>query len=152
MTGRGRQAPTCAGHSLPVEDGSAYAHDRRGEQSVSRRPMGSLEAAVLEVLWDSDDAMKPGDVLDQLELEPAVTYSTVLTILRRLWKKGLVTRKKDGKAYLYHPTRSREEQVAQTMAEAFSAANDPAAAVGHFVEQLSSEQASVLKRALGRRR
>ncbi len=119
---------------------------------MSRRPMGSLEAAILEVLWDSPDALKPGDVLDRLEIKPVVSYSTVLTILRRLWKKNLVTRSKDGKAYRYRPTRSREQQVAQAMSDAFSGATDPAAALGHFVEQLSAEQTSALQRLLGRRR
>lgn len=114
--------------------------------------MGSLEAAVLGVLWDSDSALKPGDVLDRLDIEPPVAYSTVLTILRRLWKKDLVTREKDGKAYVYRPTRSREEQVAAGMVEAFSGATDPSAALGHFVEHLSADQASALRRALGRRR
>ncbi len=114
--------------------------------------MGSLEAAVLDVLWDCDEALKPGHVLERLEIEPEVTYSTVLTILRRLWKKRLVTRTRDGKAYLYRPTRTREEQVAMTMAEAFAAAEDHAVALGHFVEHLSAGEASVLKRVLGRRR
>lgn len=118
---------------------------------MSRRPMGSLEAAVLEVLWDSDDALKPGDVLESLQIEPAVTYSTVLTVLRRLWKKKLITRTKAGKAYLYQPSRSREEQVAHAMADAFSAAADPSAALGHFIDQLSADHATALKRALGRR-
>lgn len=114
--------------------------------------MGSLEGAVLGVLWDSDVPLKPGDVLDRLDIEPAVAYSTVLTILRRLWKKDLVKRTKDGKAYLYWPTRSREEQVAATMADAFSGATDSSAALGHFVQHLSADQASALRRALGRRR
>lgn len=114
--------------------------------------MGSLEAAVLDVLWDSDDPLKPGDVLGALDIEPAVAYSTVLTILRRLWKKRLVTRRKVGKAYFYRPTRSREEQVAETMAAAFAAAGDPSAALGHFVKHLSPDQTSALKRFLGRRR
>ncbi len=119
---------------------------------MSRRPMGSLEAAVLEVLWGSSEALKPGDVLAQLDAQPAVTYSTVLTILRRLWKKHLVTRTRDGKAYVYRPTRTREEQVAEAMAVAFSGAADPAAALGHFVEHLSPDQTSALRRLLGRRR
>lgn len=119
---------------------------------MSRRPMGSLETAVLEVLWSSDDALKPGEVLGQINLEPEVTYSTVLTILRRLLLKRLVTRVKDGKAYRYRPVNSREEQVAQTMAEAFAAATDTKAALGHFVDHLSPEQTSALRRILGRRR
>ncbi|GJM36704.1 MAG: penicillinase repressor [Acidimicrobiales bacterium] len=119
---------------------------------MSRRPMGSLEAAVLDVLWSIDDPLKPGDVLDRLDIDPPVAYSTVLTILRRLWKKRLVTRTKVGKAYLYRPTRSREEQVADAMAEAFAAATDPSVALGHFVEHLSPDQTTALKRLLGRRR
>jgi predicted transcriptional regulator len=114
--------------------------------------MGSLEAAVLDVLWNSDEALKPGDVLARLEIEPVVAYSTVLTILRRLWKKRLVTRSKHGKAYRYQPTRSREEQAAEAMVEAFAAAGDPSVALGHFVEHLSADQTSALKRLLGRRR
>lgn len=119
---------------------------------MSRRPMGSLEAAVLDVLWDSDDPLKPGDVLDRLDIDPAVAYSTVLTILRRLWKKQLVTRTKVGKAYLYRPIRSREEQVAEAMADAFAASTDSSVALGHFVEHLSPDQTTALKRLLGRRR
>ena len=118
---------------------------------MSRRPMGSLEGAVLEVLWDSDDALKPGEVLDRINLKPEITYSTVLTILRRLLRKQLVTRTKDGKAYRYRPTQGREQQVAQAMAEAFAAASDTNAALGHFVDQLSPEQTTTLRRILRRR-
>ena len=50
--------------------------------------MGSLESAVLEVLWDSEAALKPAEVLDRLELRPPLSYSTVVTVLRRLQKKG----------------------------------------------------------------
>ena len=46
--------------------------------------MGSLEGAVLDVLWSTEEALKPGEVLDRLDLDPPVTYATVLTILRRL--------------------------------------------------------------------
>ncbi len=114
--------------------------------------MGSLESAVLEVLWDSDAALKPAAVLDGLEMTPALSYSTVVTVLRRLEKKGLVARAKQGKTYLYRARRSREEQVALAMADVFSSAADPSAALGHFVDHLSADQTSALKRVLGRRR
>lgn len=114
--------------------------------------MGSLESAVLEVLWDSEAALKPAEVLDRLELRPPLSYSTVVTVLRRLQKKGYVTRAKRGNTYLYRSSRSREEQVARAMADAFSAAADPSAALGHFVDHLSADQTSALERVLGRRR
>ena len=110
--------------------------------------MGSLEDAVLDVLWDSDEALRPGDVLARLDIEPALAYSTVRTILRRLLKKNLVDRSKDGRAYLYRPVQSREEQVAETMMDVFSAAADPATALGHFVQRLSPSDASALRHKL----
>lgn len=113
--------------------------------------MGSLEGAILEVLWCADGPLKPGEVLEALRLEPPVSYATVLTILRRLWRKGMVQREQVGKAHMYRPSRSRDEQVAATMADAFEAAGDPKAALGHFVHQLSAEQESVLRRVLRRR-
>lgn len=116
-----------------------------------RRPMRSLEAAVQEALWASPDALKPGEVLERLEIEPPVTYSTVLTILRRLWKKDVVTREQDGKAYRYSPVMTREEHIAATMSDAFAATADPAAALGHFVANLSAEDTSNLKRLLGKK-
>lgn len=111
--------------------------------------MGSLESAILDAMWSADTALKPGEVLQKLDIKPAVSYSTVLTILRRLWKKDLVSRKKDGKAYRYTPKRSREEQVALSMTQTFSAASDPAVALGHFVANLSAEDATALRELLG---
>ena len=119
--------------------------------SVARRAMGSLESAVLDVLWQTDTAVKPGEVLERLSIDPPVSYATVLTILRRLWKKGLVTRERIGKADHYQPARTRDEQTAATMADAFAAAGNPSAALGHFVAQLSADEASALRRILKRR-
>lgn len=110
--------------------------------------MGSLEGAVLDVLWNAPGPLKPGDVLAQLSIDPPVTYSTVLTILRRLWKKGLVIRGRDGRAYRYTPTRTREEEIALSMASTFSAASDPALALGHFVANLTPEETHTLKKLL----
>ena len=113
--------------------------------------MRSLERAIQEALWASPDALRPRDVLDRLEIEPPVTYSTVLTVLRRLWKKGLVTREQDGKAYRYQPVMSREEHIADAMTDALSATADPSAALGHFVASLSTEDTNSLKKLLRKR-
>jgi len=114
--------------------------------------MGSLESAVLEVLWSSEEPLKPGEVLDRLDIVPPVTYSTVLTVLRRLWKKDILRRARAGKAFRYEPVNSRDEQIARSMADAIAGATDPDAALGHFVDRLSRHQASALKRLLGRGR
>jgi len=47
-----------------------------------RRPLGALEAEILEVLWHSDRALTPAEVLDALDADLA--YTTVMTVLGRL--------------------------------------------------------------------
>lgn len=114
--------------------------------------MGSLESAILEIMWSADESLKPGDVLERLAIDPPVTYSTVLTILRRLWKKGLINRARDGKAFRYTPVMTKEEQIAHAMTMTFAAASDPAIALGHFVAQLSVDDTTVLQKLLRKQR
>src|SRR3546814_9995944 len=77
-----------------------------GMSGATRRAMGELEAQALAVLWEVDAWMTPREVLEQLPPQPPVVCSTVMTILRRLWKKGVLERRKQGKAFAYHPVRS----------------------------------------------
>lgn len=85
-------------------------------------PLGELEAAVLEVLWSSPSALSVREVLGRVRRRPALAYTTVLTVLDRLHGKGVVVREKDGKAYRYAPSTTREawfgERAARTLAGA----------------------------------
>lgn len=116
--------------------------------TAARRGMGELEAEVLAILWDQGGWMTPGEVRSMVSGQPQLSYSTVMTILRRLWKKGVVERERDGKAFAYHALRTREEQAATRMAELVSAAHDPVAALSHFVDELAAEQRAQLRRLL----
>ena len=65
--------------------------------SVSqRRPDGALEADVLGVLWASERALTPGEV--KAVLGSDLAYTTVMTVLTRLWKKGLANRTANGRS------------------------------------------------------
>lgn len=72
---------------------------------ISRRPLGDLERAVMDVLW----AQAPltvhavGDAL----ADRALAYNTVMTTLDRLHKKGLLAREKVAHAFHYRPTMDR---------------------------------------------
>ena len=116
--------------------------------TTARRGMGQLEAEVLAVLWDQGGWMTPGEVRGVIGGEPPLTYSTVMTILRRLGKKGVVERERDGKAFAYHALRTREEQAAARMAELLAAAHDPVVALTHFVDELGADQRAQLRRLL----
>ncbi len=64
--------------------------------------MGALEREVLAELWTLENPTTPAAVLQALGTNLA--YTTVTTILTRLWRKGLVTREEHGRGYAYAPT------------------------------------------------
>lgn len=73
---------------------------------ISRRPLGDLERAVMDVVW----ARAPLTVHAVCEALAgrALAYNTVMTTLDRLFKKGLVEREKAGQAFAYRPRLGRE--------------------------------------------
>lgn len=112
--------------------------------------MGELEAQVMAVLWDADDWLTPRAVLERLPPKPPVVYATVMTILRRLWKKGAVDRQREGKAYSYRPVQGREELTADRMVALLDAVNEPEVALTHFLSNLNAKQRRQLRRLLDR--
>ena len=112
-----------------------------------RRAMGALEAEVLARLWASPDAMTPADVVEAMDDPPA--YTTVMTILTRLWQKGLVDRETRGRAYAYRPLLDEAEFAAQKMRASLEAASNREAALSHFVGTLSRREERALRRIIG---
>jgi predicted transcriptional regulator len=108
--------------------------------------MGALEADVLDVLWRSGDPMTPSQVLDDLGTELA--YTTVMTILTRLHKKGLVDRSRAGRAFAYLPRMSEAELAATRMRSALISTSDQRETMGQFVGSLSDLEAEALRAAL----
>ena len=79
---------------------------------------------------------------------PKHAYTTVLTVLDRLTKKGIVERIRDGRTHHYRPTGSRESYISELMHEALDATSDRAAALVYFAETVPPEQAEVLRAVL----
>ncbi len=68
--------------------------------------LGHLEESVMEVLWASGESSVRA-VADHLDRPLA--YTTVMTTLDRLFKKGLLDRRKSERAFLYSPKLSRDD-------------------------------------------
>ena len=113
---------------------------------TEKRPMGSLESEVLHVLWSSDGPVTPGEVLDGIGGELA--YTTVMTILTRLWSKGLVTREREGRAFAYSTTVTEADHAAQKMRNTLADVTDRHAALSRFVRGLSKKDAVALRKLL----
>ena len=88
---------------------------------TERRPTGALEQEVLLQLWTLGRPATPAEVLD--ELDDDLAYTTVMTILTRLWQKGLVVRTRQGRAFAYEPAVSEAELTARRMHESLSSAS-----------------------------
>jgi predicted transcriptional regulator len=112
------------------------------------RGFGDLEAAVMHCLWSSDALMSVREVRDALAEDRDLAYTTVMTVLDNLHKKGWVRRELDGRAYLYEPVASREAYTAQLMSEALDSSDDRPAAFLHFVDAMSTEDTEALRQAL----
>jgi predicted transcriptional regulator len=116
---------------------------------VRRAPAGSLERAVLSVLWDDGGWLVPGDVHARLEVARPVGLATVTTVLVRLWRKDRLERRKSGRTFSYHVRQTREDFVAGRMGEILAAAADRPAVLAQFAANLSEEDMAFLRRRLG---
>lgn len=119
---------------------------------MSKLAMGELEASVMEILWDHEDPLTPGQVHELLSLKRSLTYNTVMTILVRLWRKGRLERRQVGRAFTYWPCLSREEHAAARMGEALAATADRPGALSHFLDVLTPAGQARLRQALEERR
>ena len=113
--------------------------------------LGKLEAAVMDILWFSPRPLTVREVLERLPPQRSLAYTTVMTVLSNLHRKGVVDREPAGKAYSYHPSRTREEVAAASLREILDASGDPQSVLLHFAETASEEESSVLRNALARR-
>jgi len=74
------------------------------KQRLSPSPLGHLENTVMEILWEHG-ASNVRDVSQRLARPLA--YTTVMTTLDRLYKKGLLDRRKEDRAFVYTPLFTR---------------------------------------------
>jgi len=102
----------------------------------------------MDVLWNTDDWMTPRRVQDALPADHPVGYTTVMTVLVRLWKKRRLERHSEGRAYAYRPVHSRSEHVALRMEAILGTAGDRSIALARFADQLSDDEREELRRLL----
>lgn len=114
-----------------------------------RRADGALETEVLGVLWAATGPLTPGEVNEELGDELA--YTTIMTILARLWKKGLAERMPHGRAYAYTAVLSESEFTTKKMTQALESSADRASVLAGFVGSLSRRDVRQLRRLLGER-
>jgi predicted transcriptional regulator len=104
---------------------------------------------VLSALQAAGAALSPGEVRDRLGADLA--YTTVVTILSRLHDKGVLARRKVGRAYAYAPVTDEPGLAARRMARVLDGEADREAVLARFVSGLSESDEGLLRKMLGDR-
>ena len=112
------------------------------------RGFGELEAVVMDRVWEHGGPVTVRQLFDELRRERAIAYTTVMSTMDNLHRKGWLARDKDGKAYRYTAVASRDEYSARLMREAMAEAGDTEAVLSHFVAAMDGEQSEVLRAVL----
>ena len=112
------------------------------------RGFGELEAVVMDRVWGHDGPVTVRDLFEELRKSRLIAYTTVMSTMDNLHRKGWLARVRDGKAYRYTAVASREEYSARLMREALAEAGDAGAVFAHFVAAMDDGQAEALRAAL----
>ncbi|HEU5332660.1 MAG TPA: BlaI/MecI/CopY family transcriptional regulator [Actinocrinis sp.] len=112
------------------------------------RRFGDLESAVMERIWRIGRPVLVREILEELQAERVIAYTTVMTVMDKLHGKGWLRREPRGRAYVYEAVASREAYTARLMRDAWATSDNQAAAFVHFLEQLSEQEARALRTAL----
>lgn len=88
--------------------------------------LGDLEKAVMDTFWGHDSlSLTVREVLVELVPKRQVAYTTVMTVMERLAKKGLLSRKRQGRAWSYSAAITRTEFYAEEIGQILSAVSMP---------------------------
>src|ERR1700750_228023 len=122
----------------------------RDEGEGAVRGFGDLEAVIMHRVWEHGAAVTVRELFDELAAERTIAYTTVMSTMDNLHRKGWLDRVKEGKAYRYTATASREEYSARLMREALAGGGDTEAVLTRFVAQMGGAESEVLRTVVSR--
>ncbi|MBV9796038.1 MAG: BlaI/MecI/CopY family transcriptional regulator [Actinobacteria bacterium] len=112
------------------------------------RQLGELEAVIMDRLWDWGRPALVREVVEALHEDRPLAYTTVMTVMDNLHRKGWLRRERDGRAWRYEPAHSRSAYTVALMSDALGTDPDRRTALAHFVLQMSPHDAELLQQAL----
>jgi predicted transcriptional regulator len=123
----------------PIEKQRYQQQDAVAAFPAAGSVLGPLESRLLELLWTQRRPATVGDIRRAL---PELAYTTIMTTLDRLYRKGVLLRDKDRRAFVYVPRYTRAELVSELIS-------------GHVANLLGAAEEgtvllSTLVRAVGR--
>jgi predicted transcriptional regulator len=121
--------------------------------NTPRRAAGALELAVLNVLWESGRPLGAAEVRERLMAESAngageLAYTTVVTILTRLYEKNTLVREREGRAFRYAPVTDEAGLAARRLNAMLDEVTDRGAVLSGFIENLTDNDEQLLRTLL----
>ena len=121
---------------------------------MKQKTLSGLEQKIMDIVWECKEC-SVRDVLLRLEKKHKLAYTTVATILQRLYNKGLVTRKTTKSGYVYFYKVSRElytTNVAKNFIKKFidSFGDTAVTSFAESIEKLPKEKREYLLKLLGK--
>ncbi len=110
--------------------------------------LGPLERDIMEYAWDREEAVTVREVMEAVGTRRDLAYTTVMTVMSRLWKKGLLTRGRIGRAYVYAPRGTREDHTARVVGSVLAGARDRRSVLLGFVRSVGEEELAELERLI----
>ncbi|KOV52020.1 hypothetical protein ADL00_38655 [Streptomyces sp. AS58] len=99
-------------------------------------------------VWKWNRPVTVREVLEDLQQDRSIAYTTVMTVLDNLHQKGWVRREAEGRAYRYEAVSTRAAYAAALMNDAWTQSDNPAAALVAFFGMMSEEQRQALRDAV----
>ena len=119
--------------------------DAAAAVSIGGSVLGPLESRLLEQLWAQP---RPATVAHIRRALPELAYTTIMTTLDRLYRKGLLLRDKDGRAFAYAPRYTRAELLSELISgqvvDLLGAAEEGTVLLSTLVRAVSRTDASLL--------
>jgi predicted transcriptional regulator len=116
----------------------------KSSQEILDNGLGALERDVMAIAWNEEE-ISVRTACEQLG--SSVAYTTVMTTMDRLFKKGLLARRKAGRAFLYRATATRREiegAVAAELVQNLFRGSEPLPILSSLVDAVSDRDRALL--------
>lgn len=104
----------------------------------------------MDRIWKRGEVVTVRDIFDDLAHDRQIAYTTVMSTMDNLYRKGWLQRERVGKAFRYWSTMTREEHSARLMRDAFDAGGDSDLVLTFFLKQLEEDESTRVRDVLRR--
>lgn len=114
------------------------------EAIVAGSRLGELESAIMQCVWQLDRQVTVPEVHAHLLRSRQLAYTSTMTVMSRLFEKGLLARSEERRPYTYWAKTSREDYSSELMLQVLAEFRDREAVLTRFVERIGAKDARLL--------